>query len=287
MDHSREIFLFYDWLETNSVTDSGINLWHALMHINSKTGWSVEFAVAISTLATKTGMKKDAIIRARHRLQQAGRIDFVSRTGQLSALYRINPFESFNQTQSATQTDSVVLNDSKPVTNRAQSQSQTAHNPLPLISSSSLGIDREKEKDRLLHLVNTHELKKVGAAGLDTIFAYLGVVETGVIELAIKTAEKKHLNYFVETIKNWISEGKTTVAHVLDIPEKGERPPSAGNSKSYSGRNAGSGKPKLPVAKDNGQATVVTPEQMEQMLQLARELKGTGQGARSDGIPTH
>lgn len=118
MNYIREINAFYDWLETNSISDSAIGLWHALMHINNKSGWVTEFAVALSTLETKTGLKKDAIIRARLRLQQAHRIDFKSRTGQLSAVYRIFFFNV-----------SVVLSDTKCNANRALSATLTAHKP--------------------------------------------------------------------------------------------------------------------------------------------------------------
>jgi len=122
MNYIREINAFYDWLETNSISDSAIGLWHALMHINNKSGWVTEFAVALSTLETKTGLKKDAIIRARLRLQQANRIDFKSRSGQLSAVYRIFFFDV-----------SDVLNDTKCDTNRnanrAQTATLTAHKP--------------------------------------------------------------------------------------------------------------------------------------------------------------
>lgn len=105
LNYIKEINAFYDWLEINSISDSAIALWHALMHINNKAGWIPEFTVAISTLETKTGLKKGAIIRARNRLQQVGRIDFRSRNGQLSAIYKIIPFEFQNGTQSETQTE--------------------------------------------------------------------------------------------------------------------------------------------------------------------------------------
>lgn len=116
MNYIREINAFYDWLETNSISDSAIVLWHALMHINNKAGWITEFAVAISTLETKTGLKKDAIIRARHRLQQVCRITFRSRTGQQSAIYTIIPFDC----------DCAVLNDTNCDTNHNTNRALTA-----------------------------------------------------------------------------------------------------------------------------------------------------------------
>lgn len=94
MNYLREINAFYDWLETNTLTDSAIALWHALMHVANKAGWPEEFAVAISTLEAKTGLKKDAVIYARNRLQQAGRIKFRSRTGRQSAIYKFVPIET-------------------------------------------------------------------------------------------------------------------------------------------------------------------------------------------------
>lgn len=126
MNYIQEINAFYDWLETNTISDSSIGLWHALMHINNKSGWKTEFAVAISTLETKTGLKKGAIIRARHRLQQAGRIRFRSRDGQLSAVYEIIPFEFQNETQpESLETDCVPKKDTNWNTNRTQSGTLT------------------------------------------------------------------------------------------------------------------------------------------------------------------
>jgi len=124
MNYLREINAFYDWLETNSISDSAIVLWHALMHINNKAGWITEFAVAVSTLETKTGLKKDALFRARHRLDQVERIQFKSRTGQQSAIYRIIPFE--NDCVALTDTNSDTKCDTNRVSNRTQTATQSA-----------------------------------------------------------------------------------------------------------------------------------------------------------------
>jgi hypothetical protein len=133
MNYLTEIKLFYDWLETNSISDSGIVLWHALMHVNNKAGWITEFAVAISTLETKTGLKKGAILRARQRLQQAGRIDFKSRAGQQSAIYKIIPFvdnlieNSPNDDLSSIMERKAVLKpNANQYTKRTQSETQTS-----------------------------------------------------------------------------------------------------------------------------------------------------------------
>lgn len=119
LNYIREVNAFYDWLETNLLSDSAIALWHALMHINNKAGWKTEFAVALSTLQAKTGLKKDAVLRARNTLQVAGRITFKSRSGQQSALYKIIPFLGDSK-------DCVVLNDTNCDTNRNTNRELTA-----------------------------------------------------------------------------------------------------------------------------------------------------------------
>ncbi len=129
VNYLKEINAFYDWLETNPMPYSAIVLWHALMQTSNRAGWPSEFAVAISTLSAKTGLKKDAIIRARNRLQQAGRIDFRSRDGNQSAIYTIIPFASETTTQTENNADCVGLSDA----NRAQ----TAHNPRTIRAQSA------------------------------------------------------------------------------------------------------------------------------------------------------
>jgi hypothetical protein len=89
MNYLREINALYDWLETNPLTEHAIVLWYALMHVNNKAGWQREFAVAISVVELKTGMKKKTIERARNELAQKGRITWKSRTGNQSAVYRL------------------------------------------------------------------------------------------------------------------------------------------------------------------------------------------------------
>jgi len=116
VNYEEEIQSFYVWLETNSVTTPAIALWHALMHTSNRAGCPDEFTVAYSTLSAKTGLKKDAIIRARQTLQQCGRISFRSRTGQQSAIYQIIPLSL-----KTTQSERVVINDAI--------RAQTAHNP--------------------------------------------------------------------------------------------------------------------------------------------------------------
>ena len=110
MNYITEINRFYDWLETNPLTDSSIVLWHALMHINNKCEWKQEFAVAISSIQNKTGLSKSSILRARNCLQQNGRISFTSRNGQQSAIYSMIAFHTETQSETQTGTQSGAIN---------------------------------------------------------------------------------------------------------------------------------------------------------------------------------
>ncbi|WP_458414550.1 DnaD domain protein [Schinkia sp. CFF1] len=92
MNYIKEINAFYDWLETNSISTSAIVLWHALMAINNKCGWIPEFTVATSVLEVKTGLNRRTIERARNELKQKNRINWNSRKGNQSALYKLVRF---------------------------------------------------------------------------------------------------------------------------------------------------------------------------------------------------
>lgn len=116
MNYIKEINSFYDWLELNSVSDSVITLWHALMHINNKAGWNMEFTVAISTLQVKTSLSKSSIIRARNVLKQLGRLDFRERKGNQSCAYKIIAFHSDTQNETQHDTEFVTQSDTQTVT---------------------------------------------------------------------------------------------------------------------------------------------------------------------------
>lgn len=135
MNYITEINRFYDWLETNTVSDSSIVLWHALMHINNKCGWKQEFTVAISTLELKTGLSKSSILRSRNVLQQSGRINFRTRNGQQSAVYDILAFHSDAQTvtqtvaQSVTQSEAQTVTQSVPITKLKETKTKKTKLP--------------------------------------------------------------------------------------------------------------------------------------------------------------
>jgi hypothetical protein len=125
----------------------------------------------------------------------------------------------------------------------------------------------EDVKNRLRLLTIECGLKGVGIDGLETIYSYIGQVETAVIEKAIKKTEKKYVAYFMSIINGWIGEGKTTLELLNPIPQAGA-PPANGNA-----QRSRSGKPSLPVVKDEGPSKVISPEEREKMRELARAMR--------------
>lgn len=89
MNYIKEMNAFYDWLETRPLSTSAIVLWHALMHINNKTGWTDNFAVAVSVLCVKTGLSERSVFNARNELETKGYIRYQSRKGSKSAIYQL------------------------------------------------------------------------------------------------------------------------------------------------------------------------------------------------------
>ena len=105
MGYIDELNSFQRWILTEpTITTSEIALWYSLMHYNNTTGWKEEFNVAINVLEVSTKMTSKTILKARNRLKQLGRIDFYSRTGRQSAVYRIIPFVGNNSQQMVQQT---------------------------------------------------------------------------------------------------------------------------------------------------------------------------------------
>ena len=85
----NDINSFYDWLEGNILSKSAILLWFALMHQNNKVRWAEEFTVATSVLCVKTRLDEKSVRNARNELYQKGLLDWESRGGNLSAIYRL------------------------------------------------------------------------------------------------------------------------------------------------------------------------------------------------------
>lgn len=64
--------MFYDWLETHSLTPASISLWHGLMHIANRSGWRSPLHISSSLIELRTGISRSTLKRERAKLVEAG-----------------------------------------------------------------------------------------------------------------------------------------------------------------------------------------------------------------------
>ena len=72
MNYMAEIKMFYDWLETHSLTPASISLWHGLMHIANRSGWRSPLLISSSLIELRTGITRSTLKRERAKLVEAG-----------------------------------------------------------------------------------------------------------------------------------------------------------------------------------------------------------------------
>lgn len=143
MNYLSEILAFYNWLEMNPMPASAIDLWHALLYTANKSGWASEFSAPISILKIRTGLNKDAIYRARNTLTQMGLIEYRTRGGNQSAVYKLYSIVSVKPSQTATQPASQEGLVSEIATQPAtQAASQTATQPATQTASQTATINK-------------------------------------------------------------------------------------------------------------------------------------------------
>ncbi len=195
MNYILEIKAFYDWLEVNQLSTAGIVLWHALMHIANKTGWQDNFTVAIAVLEIKTGLQKKAIINARNNLKQAGLIDFTSRTGNKSAIYKMNSFVVLKETQTEPQKGTQIGTQTEPQKGTINKQDEFKQNNIKKKNNK-----KEKElspfEQALVDFTDHRKaLKKpLTEHGLKLIVSKLEKLEPVSVENRIKILEQSMVN---------------------------------------------------------------------------------------------
>jgi hypothetical protein len=126
MNYMAEIKMFYDWLETHSLTPASITLWHGLMFIANRSGWKNPLPISLSVIESRTMIPRASIYRERERLREAGLIDFSTKGGKASCLYTIyslsQQLESHGETQSAVKEDLVSHSETQSVVNEDRIQ---------------------------------------------------------------------------------------------------------------------------------------------------------------------
>lgn len=211
MNYLLEIKAFYDWLEVNQLSTSGIVLWHALMHIANKTGWQDTFTVATMVLSTKTGLKRDAFYNARNALQNKGLISFKVRTGNQTAVYKINSFVSVTPTQTPTQVPTQTPTINKQNKTKQNKKEKKPPNPLAgEVQPAAQGEVKKTKREELREIRNS--------------FVFPPALEKKVNEWLRYKQEKQQsyqptgLHRLLAQIKNKCAEyGEQAVIQVIDM----------------------------------------------------------------------
>ena len=103
MNYLKEILAFENWKDYNSqINQSDVCLWYTLIFMANRFNWE-EFNVPISTLIFKSRMNQSAVYRSRNKLKQLGLIDFKERSGNQSAIYKINSVNEIYESQNERQ----------------------------------------------------------------------------------------------------------------------------------------------------------------------------------------
>lgn len=249
MNYLQEILAFSNWKEVNQMPATAIALWHELMAICNKCGWQNDFTVANGLLQIKSGLSRKEFDRARLILIQKGRIDYKKSGNKVNEAgrYIIIPFVQNGQREGQQANPFVQKGQQEGQQEGQREGQQTAHGKgnerdiLFKLKRTKLNeFDLEAAKDRLLRLVNSLAMKKVGIDGLEKVYFYIGLVDIEVIESALKQAAGKHVNYFVEIINGLIEQGKTTANSMEPIQTGGVT--FGGNARQDdAGNQAGSG----------------------------------------------
>lgn len=257
MNYIAEIKAFYDRLELNPLPSPAIVLWHGLMHIANKTGWQQEFTVASSVLSLKTGLNASALKRARNTLAQEGLIKWRSRTGNQSALYKINSL--------------VVQNNIK---YEPQYEPQTSPQPEPQCEPQSEPINKHKHKQNNMSVntcVRFEEFwsiypKQTSRYLAEQAYALLissteSLTEDGLITAANNYADacriQKTQKQFIKNPANWINENIW-----IDYMPENYKPPVANQPK--------------PQGKPSGNKFNNFEQRKYDFAELERKLSGIG-----------
>ena len=87
MNYLTEIKLFYDWLETHTLSDSAVAMWHGLMFIANRAGWQENLTVSMESLRLRTQIPRSSIYRVREQLEEAGLIKVIQQGGRNCPVY--------------------------------------------------------------------------------------------------------------------------------------------------------------------------------------------------------
>ncbi|XID91057.1 DnaD domain protein [Paenibacillaceae bacterium WGS1546] len=270
MNYIREINAFMDFLETNPMEASTQTLWFHLMAIANKSGWPEWFLVKNSLLEARIGLSDKSLAKHRNYLIQFGRIKYENRGKQKPGKYWIVPLEAEQITGNIPVNHPVKGSVNHPVNDPIKSsgfkeikeikENETKEATPTALPFESLFSAYKRVYQREL---TPYQVQELGA------YIDNDGIEEAVVVHAIERAALKGggIGLVVRILNDYAAEGAKTLDQAkesdkqFDAPKRTKRAPSE------------SGRPQLKVVKNDGQAPEVSPEEMERMLERARQLK--------------
>ena len=206
-----QINAFHGWLLTNPIPASARIVWFSLIHFCNKTGWKVEFNLAMSALETDTGLSRSTIERARSILQESGLIRVKARAGNRSPIYKIIPFVRQYDAQSDAQSDvQAAIDGHDDAQYDAQSDAQSDHIPRHKDIKTK---DNSSSDDGLKDAVNAYRKNIYPMPGEMDLEKLKGMVDDFGSDIVVKAINravvrnKRNLAYVHGILKRWQANG--------------------------------------------------------------------------------
>ncbi len=158
MDYLEQIRIFNELLPNCGITQSGINLWYALMYLFAKGGWQKVMPISASDITALTKLSRFTIPYARERLCKLELIRYTHPEGHLHGLYEILPLseemlqkineEPMNNSTSLLKKSTEMLNEST----TSLKKSTTPENAYKVVPKNNIiskdNIQRNKENQK-------------------------------------------------------------------------------------------------------------------------------------------
>lgn len=217
INYIDQINAFHNWLQVNELPASAILLWYSLMHFCNKTGWKLQFNLALSQLKADTHLGTSTIQRARERLVKAGLIKIRHRSGCQSAIYQIVPVASIFVNQNEQQNNFAVqneqLNEQQAIQNgqqAVQNEQLNGHIPRPRLFKTIKDAGSTTGKKMVVSYYQNKIHPLHNTTELELLEALVDDYGQERVEQAIDRAVlrgKRTINYINGILKRWETDG--------------------------------------------------------------------------------
>ncbi|MDY2739550.1 MAG: DnaD domain protein [Acidaminococcus sp.] len=226
INYIDQINAFHNWLQVNELPASAILLWYSLMHFCNKTGWKLQFNLALSQLKADTHLGTSTIQRARERLVKAGLIKIRHRSGCQSAIYQIVPVASIFVNQNEQQNNFAVqneqLNEQQAIQNgqqAVQNEQLNGHIPRPRLIKTIKDAGSTTGKKMVVSYYQNKIHPLHNTTELELLEALVDDYGQERVEQAIDRAVlrgKRTINYINGILKRWETDGYDEAEAISD-----------------------------------------------------------------------